>query len=312
MGIGYTKLMPAISAKRVIATSFLVDISDFLLSIVIVITSGSVIMLSQALEGAADLLSSGLLLYGHGRSNRPADKTHPFGYGKELYFWTLISAMIMFGLTATLSFYYGWHRFHHPRHINNIGLAYAGLIVTAATNFYSFSLSFRRLIGKRNINQISKIILKSNLIETKTTLVLDLMGTLASVLGLISLLFYSLTNNFRFDGLGAMLIGVVLAFLAATIIIEIKDLVIGVSASEQTQEKIKQAVLSVSQVNKVLDLRTMIIGNNKILVNIEVNLEDKLTTNEIEVLVDKIKNEIQKDVPRASHIQIELESPEGN
>lgn len=304
--------MRFVSAHRVIATSFLVDISDVILSFLIALASGSVVMASQALEGAADLVSSGLLFYGFRKANQPADRTHPFGYGKELYFWTLMSALLMFMFTALASIYQGWERLLNPHPITNINIVYYVLIMTTLTNLYSFSLSFKRLLGKHNLGKILAIFYQSNLIETKTVFVMDLMGSLASVLSLIAMILYQITGDARFDGLGAILIGIVLAILAFSLIVEIKDLVIGISAPLETQLKIRQIAESVNKVNKVIDLRTMIIGNNKILVNLEVNLDDKLTTDEIELLVDKIKTEIKKEIGSAKYIQIELESPEGH
>ena len=103
-----------VSAKKVIITSFLVDFLDIFLSFIVAIHSGSVVMLTQVLEGVSDLSSSGLLLIGLKKSGRKADRTHPFGYGREIYFWTLLAALIMFGFTSTISIYFGWKRVITP------------------------------------------------------------------------------------------------------------------------------------------------------------------------------------------------------
>lgn len=105
------KRTKSISLERVVFTSFLVDVSDVAINVTVALFSGSVTMLSQALEGGADLLSSGLILIGVKSSKRPADKRHPYGYGRELYFWTFLSGLATFGVTATLSFYLGLRRY---------------------------------------------------------------------------------------------------------------------------------------------------------------------------------------------------------
>jgi len=299
-----------ISAHKVIKTSFLVDLSDIVLSLSVALITGSAVMFTQAMEGASDLLASGLLFIGQKNSQKNNDKNHPFGYGREIYFWTMISALVTFTFTAVLSFILGYHRYQNPQPVRNIMLAFWILVITFVTNAYSFSLSFRRLLGGRKLVKIIQIFYRSNLIETKTTLILDLMGTLASLLGLVALLIYQLTGDFRFDGLGAMLIGGVLAVLALSIVAEVKDLLIGISASPETEKLIRESTMEISTVNKILDLRTMLIGTDKILVNMEVNLKDSLTTDELEALIDKIKAKIKKEVPGVSHIQIELESPD--
>lgn len=299
-----------ISANRVIITSFLVDALDVLLSLVVAVLSGSVVMISQVLEGLADLASSGFLIVGLSRSSRNADKTHPFGYGREIYFWTLVSALLMFGITASLSFYLGLQRFQHPKPIQSIGLAFGVLGITLLTNGYAFFISLRRLLKDRKILRVVEIFYRSSLVETKTTFILDLMGSLASLLGILALLVYALTGDYRFDGLGAMVIGIVLAIFSYFLILGIRDLMVGKSASLETEERIKEATKKIKEVSDVLDLKTMHIGSEKLLVNMEVNLESGITTREIERIIDKIKARVEKEVPSVKHIQVELETRE--
>lgn len=299
----------SITSEKVVLTSLLVDISDVLINAAIAIISGSVVMLSQALEGAADLLASFFLLLGVRRSKRPSDKSHPFGYGRELYFWTFLSALATFVITAGASFYFGLLRFLNPHPIENIGFAYLALFIGIATNGYSTSLSFRRLIGKGPLTKIFDAFSHSALIASKTAFVLDLMGTLASVLGLVALLLFRITGNLRFDGLGAMAIGVLLSFLALFIIKGAKDLLVGQSAAPAVEERITKVTLKDPNVKEVISLQTLQIGAERLLINMEINLADELTTNEIEILIDKIEKEIKKEVPSAVNIQIELETP---
>ena len=223
-----------ISSKRVIVTSFLVDFLDVVLSLTVAILSGSIIMLTQVLEGVADLVSSGFLLIGFYRSVQKENKSHPFGYGTEIYFWSLLSALLMFGLTSTLSFYFGWQRFFNPEPLKDINLALIVLIITFFTNAYAFFLSFFKLLRKRPWKHIIRIFYLSSLVETKTTFILDLMGTAASLLGVIALGIYIFTGDGRFDGLGAMIIGIFLAICSFFLVLGIRDLLIGKSASENT------------------------------------------------------------------------------
>jgi cation diffusion facilitator family transporter len=299
-----------ITSEKVVVTSLIVDISDVLINVLVAIVSGSVVMLSQALEGAADLFASGFLLIGVKRSKLPSDKRHPYGYGRELYFWTFLSALATFIVTAGASFYFGLQRYINPEPINRIDLSFAALLIAIVTNGYSLTLSLRRLLGTRSVTKIWEAFNHSAFIETKTTLVLDFMGTIASILGLISLVLYELAGDLRFDGIGAMAIGITLAFLATFVIKGAKDLLVGQSAPAEVEEKIIKTVKAFPRVKSVLDLRTLLIGPERLLVNIEVHLADKLTTDEIETLIDKIEKEIKKEVPSARNIQIELETPD--
>jgi cation diffusion facilitator family transporter len=298
-----------ITAKKVIITSFIVDILDVVLNFSIAILSGSVIMVTQVLKGFADLVASGLLLVGLKRSMRKEDKTHPFGYGKEIYFWSLLSAIIMFGLTSTLSFYLGWQRFSNPQPVNDVDIALGILMLTFFTNGYAFLLSCKRLLRKRPLSHILKIFYSSSLVETKTTFTLDLMGTTSSLFGTIALGIYILTGDMRFDGLGAMVIGVNLAIFSLFLVSGIRDLLVGKRASEETESKIESAALSIKEVKQVLDLKTLHVGPERLLIDLDVYMEEKLGTRELEALMDKIKAKIREKVPSAKYIQVELETP---
>lgn len=296
------------SAGKVIVTSFFVDLLDVATSLVIAIISGSVVMLAQVLEGLADLTASGFLLIGLVRSGKPSDKRHPFGYGRELYFWTMLSGILILGVTSTLSVYFGWQRFINPLPIRNIYFAFAILGLTAITNSYALSLSARRLLRGRSVFKIKRVFIRSSLIETKTAFVLDLMGSLASIFGLVALISYQISGNLVFDGLGAMAIGALLVVFGIILLIPIRELIIGQSASLETEIKIRKATLIQPEVKSVLGLKTLHIGSEKLLVNAEVNLKKNLTTQEIEGIIDRIKKDIEREVPQVKHIQVEVET----
>jgi cation diffusion facilitator family transporter len=298
-----------ISAKKVLWVSFAVDITDVVLGIGVTILSGSVVMLAEALEGAADLVSSGLLVIGLNRSKKKADLTHPFGYGREMYFWTLISALIMLLITSSLTIYFGLERVLNPHPIQNTIFAFGALIFAALTNGYALSLSLRRLLNRRKINKLWTTFYNSSLIETKSAFVLDLMGTSASLVGFTSLLLFAITGNPIFDGYGAIAIGITLGLLAILLLVAVKDFLIGKGVSMSTIEKIKTATHRIKHVNSIQDLKAIHVGPDKILINIEINVADELTTDQLEKLIDRVKDEIRKDIPDAGHIQIELESP---
>lgn len=297
-----------ITVRKVILTSFLVDLLDIVLNFGIAILSGSVVMITQVLEAFADLTASGFLLIGLRRSMRKDDKTHPFGYGREIYFWTLMSSLVMFGITSTFSFYFGLHRFLNPEPVHNLGLALLILTITFFTNFYAFGLSYRRLLRKRGNKHIIQIFYRSSLVETKTTFILDLMGTLASLFGGIALGIYVITGDQRFDGIGAMVIGVTLAVFAVFLLLGIRDLLIGKSASSETEEKIKKAALEIDEVEEVLEIKTLHVGPEKLLVNLDVHMNSHLSTRELEKLIERIKERIRGEVPSVKYLQVELET----
>lgn len=298
-----------VSERRVLITTFLVDLLDVAINLVVAILTGSVVLLAEFFQGLADLTAAGLLLVGHKRAKKRADKRHPFGYGKEVYFWTLISAVVMMTFTATASFYFGLMRFLEPEDIDRLWLGYITLGITLATNLYAFSLSSSRLRKNKPFTQLPRLFLNSGDVSVKNALILDLMGTTAAASGLASLLLYQFAGEKRFDGIGAMFIGVSTAVLAVVLVTSLRGLMVGERAAPEIEEKITKAALGIRQVKEVLDLKTMQIGLDKLLVNIEINADDKLTTDELEALTDKIKERLTEKVPSIRHVQVELETP---
>lgn len=304
-------MVKKISSTRVVTVSFLVDLSDIVINLIAAILSGSVVMITQALEGTVDLITSGFLLIGVRRSKRRPNKQHRYGYGRELFFWVLMATVSMFFLAGGLSFYLGLERFLNPHLIKHLPYALVTLVIGLVTNSYALMLSLRRLgaISQDLRAGIANIQLSSH-IESKSTLVLDLMGTVASLLGIVSLLIYAYTGNPRLDGLGAMLVGIFGCGMAVVLMLEVKGYIIGRAVNPETEEAIIAATKSVRGVLDVLDLKTIHLGTEKVLVNLDVHFKRNLTAPEIDKLISQIKTQIKRTVPKAHYIQIEVELPQ--
>jgi cation diffusion facilitator family transporter len=299
--------MKRVSAAKAVTTSFFVDMADIVMNIIVMIVTGSVVLLAEAFEGASDLAASGVLLIGLRVSKRRPNKKHPFGYGKALFFWTLISAIIMLFFGAGLSIYFGLQRFIHPEEVSNIVLAYAALGISIITNGYALSLSSRRLLGKEHWKKIVSVFFESVHVETKNTFILDLTGTSAAIIGLISLLLYQLAALQQFDGIGAMLIGSLVAISSVVLIWGVKDYLIGKTASAELQDTIRQTALEVKHVVKVVKIETMYIGSEKLLVHLTVQIQ---TANggSVATIVEEIKERIKQEVRIVYFIQIETQT----
>ncbi len=204
-----------ISARRVVLTSFFVDLLDIVLNITVAILTGSVVMVAEFFQAIADLISSGFLLVGLIRSK------------KEIYLWTILSALVMLLVASSLSFYFGLRRFLHPEAVKNIVLAYGALSVAAVSNGYAFVISVKRIFRGKRVSTWIHVFHTSRHIMTKNTFVLDLMGMSSALVGTAALGAYQVVGDMRFDGLGAMGIGVILAFLSINLIADLVALVRG-------------------------------------------------------------------------------------
>ena len=301
-------VMKRISAKKTVTTSFLVDLADVIVNVIVMLITGSVVMLAEALEGGSDLVASAALLIGLRISKRRADKKHPFGYGKALFSWTLISAIIMLVFASTLSFYFGLQRFLNPEEIKSIYLAYGALGISIVSNGYSLTLSTRRLLDKENLKKLLPVFLKSTHVETKNTFILDFTGTSAAVMGLISLILYQVAGIKHFDGVGAMLIGLITAFSSIVLIAGVKNYLIGKRTTPEIEEQIRKAALKVKQVKKIVELHTMYLGSERLLVHLDIQIEDANSGEHIQAVVEKVKEYVKKEVPIAYSIQIETKT----
>ena len=302
--------MKKISDLRVVATSFLVSISDVVLNFLVAYFTGSAVMLAQGLQGVSDLITGGILFMGVKRSSRIADKNYHFGYGREVFFWVVLAGVLMFFGTGGLSVYFGWQQVTSPNPVDNVWLAFAMLMVGFATNGYAFSLSLKRLRRMHHGFGWWHQLLRSSVVETKATFLIDLMGTIAAGLGFVALAAYVFTGNPVFDGFGSIAIGMAMMLCATLLIRDARDLLVGRAVDPEVTQRIISAADSVDGIDSVLDLRTMYIGSAKILVILEVHMPDELITDQIEHIIDKVKQVVQTSVPEVHHIQIEVETPD--
>ena len=210
--------------------------------------------------------------------------------------------MLIFG--AGLSVYFGVQRLLHTEEIEKIFLAYGALGISIMTNGYALSLSTRRLLEKEKLTKIFRIFLATTHVETKNTFILDLTGTASAIMGLISLVLYQLANIQYFDAIGAILIGILIAVSSMMLIWGVKDYLTGKTASTSIEESIRKAVLKVKEVAEIIEMETMYIGSEKLLVHLDINVQPSDQEN-LEQTIEKIKEHIQKEVPVVYSIQIE-------
>jgi len=300
-----------LSDIKVVLTSSVVSVGDVAINLTAGIITGSTVMFAQALQGLSDLITSGMLLYGVGRSKQKKNTRFQFGYGREIFFWVLMAGIIMFLGTGVISILMGYRQFSEPQAIESVYLALGILVFNLFTNGYAFSLSIRRLKeqSSKNSSWWSRV-LHSSVVETKATFFIDLLGTIAALIGLCAIAALILTGDARLDGIGSMAIGVAMMLAAVFLIHDVREFIVGRAASPQLEEDITRSVETNSHVQRVLDLRTMYLGSGKLLIIIEVHLKDNMTTDSIERAIDSIKSNVNKSIPGSHHIQVEVETPD--
>lgn len=295
-------------SKFIVIIALVANLAIAVSKLVAAFISGSSAMIAETAHTFADTGNELTLLLGLRLASRPADPQHPFGYGKEHYFWPFMASISMFIIGGSFSVFRGMERIISPHELQHIQLNYVVLGVSAIFDGTSFLLAFSGLrhqlmqFGLWQAVRVTKDpILFSVLFE-------DSAGLLGLALACLGLFLYQMTGMVIFDSLASVLVGLLLGGVALLIGYESRSLLLGEAASPETRQKIIQAVMRVPEVVAVAELLTMHMGPDDILVNMDLNLKPGLTTARVEEAIDRIEDEIRKAVPQARRIFIECET----
>jgi len=299
------------SDKKVIYAALIGNCAIALMKFVVAVISGSAAMLAEGFHSAADSGNQIMLLLGHQRAERPPDDIHPFGYGKELYFWAFVVSVSIFFVGAALSIYEGIHKLIHPEQVRSLTLSLVVLglaMVFEACPWYMAFSEARKIKTGKGFTSFMDMAIRSKNPTVLVVLFEDtaaLIGLLVAAVG-ITLAYTTKMSNF--DGVASILIGVVLLVLALFLARETKELLIGESATRTDREKIQRAICTMPEITQCGRLLTMHLGPEEILVNIDVEFVDGLSTDELEAAIDRIESRVKEAVPTATKIYIEAQA----
>ncbi|HSW98242.1 MAG TPA: cation diffusion facilitator family transporter [Candidatus Saccharimonadales bacterium] len=299
------------STKRVLLTSLFVDTSGLVVNTAVAALTGSAIMLVEALEGFAGLSSVGLLLFANRRANTRATKLHPFGYGREISYWSTIAAFVIVAAVGVIAMHTGYQKLlaSDPAPVRHSWLAFVALVLALGGNGYSFWTSLKKLLDGQPLESIAKVFLTAPMVAPKTTVVLDAMGSTVALVGLFFMTLYSLSGLARFDGIGALAMGVGLLLSAVALLLSVRSLVMNQGAPRELERKIRDAAREVPEVKHVIGMQTTMVGSDKLLANIDVHLKDGLNTDQVENVVERVKEATQQ-VDEGVQVHVEPDAVE--
>lgn len=267
--------------------------------------TGSSAMFSEGIHSLVDTGNGFLLLLGVRKSRKPADDTHPFGYGKELFFWSFIVALLIFALGGGVALYEGIKHLMHPRVMANAGWNY--LVLVFAMIFEGAAL--RVALKEFNTNRGSKPFFKALVDSKDTAIVAVVIEDSAALIGLsiafFSVLLGQITGWVYFDGIGSVLIGVLLVSVSLFFAIECKALLIGEGLLPEDIQKITTILEEEERVLKFRYPLSLYFGPNQVLVNLDVNFSDNLISDDIEDTIDRLEAKIKTALPVVNRIYIE-------
>ena len=251
------------------------------------ITTGSSAMLAEAIHSYADSGNQVLLLWGMKQAKRPASADYPLGWGKALFFWSFIVAIVLFSLGGLFSLYEGWHKLRHPEDLNNPWVAVGILVFGLVAETISMRACLQEVNKVRGERTVWRWFRESRQSELVVILGEDFAALVGLALALIAVLMTMLTGNPMWDGLGSMWIGVILIVVAAGIAREIMALLIGQSADPQDVARLRRFVEGREGVDKVYRVLTLQLGTS-----LMVSLKVKIKARSAAELVSRI-NEIE-------------------
>ncbi|MEH1853275.1 MAG: cation diffusion facilitator family transporter [Nostoc sp.] len=239
--------------------------------------TGSSAMISEGIHSVVDTGDQLLLLLGIRRSKKPADDSHPFGYGQELYFWTFIVAILIFAIGGGMSIYQGIIHLINPSPLEDPMWNYIVLGMAILLEGYSWTVALKEFLptkGKQNFWQAIK---NSKDPTVLTILFEDTAAILGLIVALICIFLGHLFNNVYFDGIASIIIGIILAIVAVVLARESKGLLVGESADPQTIANIRSLSKTEPGVKEVIRVLTMQLAPKEVLLNLELQFFHNLT-----------------------------------
>ncbi|MBP2294234.1 cation diffusion facilitator family transporter [Azospirillum rugosum] len=270
--------------------------------------TGSAAMFSEAIHSVVDSGNQLLLLYGIRRSRRPATPEHPFGFGREVYFWSFVVAVLLFGLGAGVSLYDGWLALKNPKPVETPWVNFTVLGFAALFEGGSWLVALKEFRRTTKGMRLLSAVHRSKNPSIFVVLFEDTAALVGLLLAAAGLAAGEITGNPVYDAWASLGIGAVLAVVAALLAYESKGLLIGEAADRRVVEGIRRIVGEERRVKRTIDVLTMHMGPDDVLLNMSAEFQDELTADEVEDTVAALETRIRGQFPQVRRIFVEAEA----
>lgn len=267
--------------------------------------TGSSAMLSEGIHSLVDTGNGALLLVGVHRSKAPASAEHPFGHGKELYFWSLIVGVLIFGLGGGISFYEGVLHVLHPKPLEDAFWSYAVLGAAAVFEGTSLAIAWRQFGAERGDAPLWRALHTSKDPATYTVLAEDSAALLGLALAAAGVFASHQLDMPRLDGVASMAIGVLLAGVAVLLIRESRGLLVGEGIRRETAREIRALARAEPLVREVGALLSMYVGAEDVLVTTDIAFAPEAPAAEVAACIQRIEAAVRERFPKIRRIYIE-------
>ena len=267
--------------------------------------TGSSSMLAEGVHSVADSGNQGLLLLGGRRAKKAANEEHPFGYGRERYFWGFVVALVLFSLGSLFAIYEGLHKLEHPEPLERPEWALGILGFALVAEGLSFRTAVREADRIRGETGYWRFIRRAKQPELPVVLLEDLGALIGLTMAIAGVTTAVVTDDPRWDAYGTLAIGTLLGIIALILVIEMKSLLIGESANRKEVEAIRAAIEFDPDVLGIIHLRTEHLGPEELLVGAKVEFLHDLSIPELSTTIDRVERSIRTGVPSARVIYLE-------
>ena len=302
---------PAGESPKAIIAAVAANIAIGVVKFIAAFISGSSAMISEGIHSIVDSGNGLLILFGMKRAERRPDLAHPFGYSMELYFWTLVVAVMIFALGGGVSIYEGVHRIMEITPETTLGnptLNYIIIGISAIIEGMSLSVALREFNAARGDTKPLQFIKEAKDPSLFTVVLEDSAALTGLLLAFLGTLLGHLTGSAYFDGAASVLIGVLLALVAIILLRETKGLLIGEGLKGDELVRVARIVEADPRVHKCGRILSLYLGPQDLLINIDVTFEEKASRDAIDEAIDGIEREIVRAFPQTTRIFVEPEN----
>jgi cation diffusion facilitator family transporter len=284
-------------STRVILTAFAANVGIAVAKFIAAAITGSSAMLTEGVHSLVDSSNHMLLFYGTKRAALPPDAKHPLGYGRELYFWSFVVAILVFSLGAGVAVYEGIHHIIEPEHAGNPLIAYVVLAFSFALEGWSTWEALKAFNISRGSRSFLQAIRDSK--DAPTIIVLlENTGAMAGiVIAALGIALSQWSGDPRFDGAASVVIGIILGLIAILLAVEAKGLLIGESADPALIDGLRAAATGMKGVTGVGEVVTVHHSPDRIVAGIDVDFDDAISAAEVENIVRQIEDMVERDWP---------------
>jgi len=272
--------------------------------------SGSSSMLTEGVHSCVDSGNQILLLYGQKRAKRPADREHPFGYGREVYFWSFVVAILIFAVGAGVSIYEGYLHIREPEKLGSATLNYVVLAISALLEGSSWTVAVREFGKAKAKGSWWRAIHNSKDPSGFIVLFEDSAALIGLAIAAVGVWASHRFNDPRIDGVASILIGLLLALVASLLARESKGLLIGERAEPELVAQVHSLIDAHPAITAVNHVRTIHTAPDSIFVAISADFVDTLTMGEGETIIADIEAHLREKVPMLASIYIRPEKRE--